>query len=172
MTTFFSSADPTMRPAEDIRLRGFVATAFTPHRIGQVRTAPTHAASVPFICSALGVPRADWPLLSRWADQLAHPASDAAFRGALYDVYAYVDVMVADRCNNLKDDLLSDLIMAQVDGDGLDSDELRRLVAGALMDVEGSCLGTHLVRIRGRRPIRRRSGCRWPRTNASRPQTE
>lgn len=115
MTALFSSPDPTALRADDQRLRRLLAMAS--------------------ICSALGVPRADWPLFSRWADQLAHPASDAAHRGTLYDVYAYVDVMVADRCSNLRNDLLSDLIMAQVDGVELDSDELRRLVAGALLDL-------------------------------------
>lgn len=147
MTTSFALTDQTVRHAEDSRLRRLVGTAFTPYRIERLRTTPTDEVSVPFVCRALGIPRTDWPLLSRWADQLMRRTPDAAFRGALYDLFAYVDVMVADRCNNLKDDLLSDLMMAHVDGDELDSDELRRLVAGALMDLERSCLGAHLARI-------------------------
>lgn len=134
MTTLASSTDRT----EDNRLRRLVATACTPFRIEQLRTAALDGGPVPFICSALGIPREEWPLFYRWTDQLRQPTSDAAFRGALYDVYAYVDVMVADRCNNLKDDLLSDLIMAEVDGEALDSDELRMLVAWALMAVKRS----------------------------------
>jgi hypothetical protein len=38
-----------------------------------------------------------------------HAISDVTFRGALYDLYAYVDFLVAVRCRNLEDDLLPDL---------------------------------------------------------------
>jgi cytochrome P450 len=104
----------------------------------------TEPITVPLICSALGVPRSDWPLFSRWAADLAVPTSRRDFRGTVYDVYAYVDVMVADRCRNLRGDLISKLIMAEFEGDELDSDELRQLVVGALMDVEGSWLAENL----------------------------
>ena len=46
---------------------------------------------------------------------------------------AYVDDMVAARRHNLTDDLLSELIRAESEGDRLDLDELRMLVAGFLM---------------------------------------
>jgi cytochrome P450 len=46
---------------------------------------------------------------------------------------AYIDDMVADRRHTLTDDLLSDLIRAEDDGDRLNGDELRMLVAGLLM---------------------------------------
>ena len=46
---------------------------------------------------------------------------------------AYVDDMVAARRDDLTDDLLSELIRAESDGDRLNLDELRMLVAGFLM---------------------------------------
>lgn len=46
---------------------------------------------------------------------------------------AYVDEMVADRRQNLTDDLLSNLIRAEDDGDRLNADELRLTVAGLLL---------------------------------------
>lgn len=147
MTAAFSSTDPSPCRTEDSRLCRLGAVAFPRRRTEQLRNSVTHGVTVPLICSALGVPREDWALFSRWTDELTRPTSDGTFRSALYDVYAYVDVMVADRCRSLKDDLLSDLIMVQVDGDELDSDELRRLVAGALMCLERSCLGAHLAKI-------------------------
>jgi cytochrome P450 len=48
------------------------------------------------------------------------------------ELYAYIDVMVADRCRNLRDDLLSDLILAEADGDELTADELRMLISTLL----------------------------------------
>ena len=46
---------------------------------------------------------------------------------------AYVDDMVAHRRHTLTDDLLSDLIRAEDDGDRLNADELRMLAAGLLL---------------------------------------
>ena len=46
---------------------------------------------------------------------------------------AYIDDMVTDRRHTLTDDLVSELIRAEDDGDRLNGDELRMLVAGLLM---------------------------------------
>ena len=46
---------------------------------------------------------------------------------------AYIDGMVADRRQTLTDDLLSELIRAEDNGDRLDADELRMLVASLLI---------------------------------------
>jgi cytochrome P450 len=46
---------------------------------------------------------------------------------------AYIDGMVADRRRSLTDDLISELIRAEDDGDRLTMDELRMLAAGILM---------------------------------------
>src|SRR5271155_5048450 len=82
---------------------------------------------VPIICALLGAPREDWQRFSSWADDIfraftlsadIHALQPAVMRawGELDD---YVDDMVAHRRRSLTDDLLSDLIRAEDDGDRL-----------------------------------------------------
>jgi Cytochrome P450 len=56
-----------------------------------------------------------------------------AILAAWDELDAYIDNMAAQRRRSLTDDLLSDLIRAEDDGDRLSTDELRMLVAGLLM---------------------------------------
>ncbi|BBY29579.1 cytochrome P450 [Mycolicibacterium sediminis] len=76
------------------------------------------------VCATLGVPRRDWARLSRLAWQADAPSTDA--------LSAYVDVMIADRCWQPADDLLADLVMADVRGDGLTADEIRSIAVALL----------------------------------------
>src|SRR6201985_147983 len=96
---------------------------------------------VPIICALLGAPREDWQRFSLWADDIfqafcfsadIHALQPAVMRawGELDD---YVDDMVAHRRRSLTDDLLSDLIRAEDDGDRLDAAELRMLAGGLLL---------------------------------------
>ncbi len=95
---------------------------------------------VPIICALLGAPKEDWQQFALWADEIF-----AAFSfdpngidqdrvmyswGELDD---YVDDMVARRRHTLTDDLLSDLIRVEEDGDRLNADELRMLAGGLLL---------------------------------------
>jgi cytochrome P450 len=96
---------------------------------------------VPIICALLGAPREDWQQFSRWADDVfkaftftidvreVEPVVMRAWR----ELDDYVDDMVARRRNSLTDDLLSDLIRAEDDGDRLDTAELRMLAGGLLL---------------------------------------
>ena len=94
---------------------------------------------IPIICALLGTPREDWDLFSAWADDIFkvfdwnvvndEPDIMRAWR-ALED---YVDVMVSNRRGALTDDLLSDMMRAEVDGDSLSHDELLTLAATLLM---------------------------------------
>jgi cytochrome P450 len=77
------------------------------------------------LLGVLGVPRRDWLQVSCLADE----ADDAVSRAALDN---YIDVMVADRCWRPTDDLLSDLIFAEVDGDGFTADEIKAIVVALL----------------------------------------
>ncbi|WP_319445143.1 MULTISPECIES: cytochrome P450 [unclassified Mycobacterium] len=96
---------------------------------------------VPIICALLGAPSEDWQQFSLWAGdifkafgfnpQLVDEVDD--IMRAWSELDDYVDDMVAQRRNQLTDDLLSDLIRAEDDGDRLDSDELRMLAASLLM---------------------------------------
>ncbi|WP_123027445.1 cytochrome P450 [Mycolicibacterium stellerae] len=94
---------------------------------------------VPIISALLGAPREDWRLFSDWADDffklftwnVAEYEDDilAAWQG-LDD---YIDDMVASRRESLTDDLISEMIRAEDDGDRLSIGELRMLAAGILM---------------------------------------
>jgi cytochrome P450 len=96
---------------------------------------------VPIICALLGAPREDWQQFSRWADDIFKAfsfsvdftAEEAGVMRAWGELDDYVDDMVARRRQNLTDDLLSDLIRAEDDGDRLNAAELRMLAGGLLL---------------------------------------
>jgi cytochrome P450 len=96
---------------------------------------------VPIICALLGAPREDWQRFSSWADDIFRAftlsadiqALQPAVMRAWGELDDYVDDMVAHRRHSLTDDLLSDLIRAEDDGDRLDAAELRMLAGGLLL---------------------------------------
>ena len=77
-------------------------TTTEPMCIRVADTTPGHD-PVFLICDALGVPRQDWRLFMRWANDVSSPK-------ALDELHAYVDVMIADRCRRPTNDLMSMLI--------------------------------------------------------------
>lgn len=95
----------------------------------------------PIMCALLGAPQEDWQLFADWTEEIFKALNfqpdvnfdEAAIMRAWGELDAYVDDMVAARRDNLADDLLSELIRAESDGDRLNLDELRMLVAGFLM---------------------------------------
>lgn len=89
------------------------------------------------VCAALGVPREDWDMFARWADESANPRT-------WHELYCYLDVMIGVRCWKPSDDLLMDLILTDVDGRELSSDELIGLVA-TLMTVGADLAGNQLA---------------------------
>lgn len=78
--------------------------------------------SIAGVCARLGVPHKDWHLFRRWASESSNPK-------ALDELYAYVDVMIADRCRKPAGDLLSELIQSGIAGEELTVDDLRAIVA-------------------------------------------
>jgi cytochrome P450 len=95
----------------------------------------------PIICALLGAPSEDWQLFADWTEEIFKAFNfqtdvtfdESAIMRAWGELDAYVDDMVAARRDNLTDDLLSELIRAESDGDRLNLDELRGLAAGFLM---------------------------------------
>ncbi len=96
---------------------------------------------IPIICALLGAPRADWTHFERWAEAIFKMVNfsvnlveemPSVLRGWA-ELDLYVDEMVAERRHHLTDDLLSNLIRAEDDGDRLSADELRMTVAGLLL---------------------------------------
>jgi cytochrome P450 len=113
------------------RLQNRIVESIPPNEEADMTTAEpvfNNVADVPWrspialACAALGVPREDWRLFSRWADDAASPK-------AFDELCAYVDVMIADRCRRPTNDLLSHLIQVEADGGELTVDDVHMLVA-------------------------------------------
>jgi cytochrome P450 len=144
------------------RLRRLVSKAFTPRAVGRLDATITEIITrltdplveagrcevvediarpypVPIIAELLGAPAEDWKLFSEWADDFfkLFQWNAAEHEGAILTAWAelddYVDAMVAERRRSLTDDLISELIRAEDDGDRLSIGELRMLAAGILM---------------------------------------
>jgi cytochrome P450 len=148
--------------ADHNRLRRLVCKAFTPRSTARLQSTIVEVITelvdpvtitgrcdvvadiarqypIPIICGLLGAPREDWQLFSDWAEDIFkiltwNVANDAAVIMAAFDeLDAYIDEMVAHRRRNLTDDLLSELIRAEDDGDRLSAAELRMLAEVLLM---------------------------------------
>jgi cytochrome P450 len=140
------------------RLRRLVSRAFTPRAAARMRTACADVITelveartcagrcdvvadiarpypVPIICALLGAPREDWHLFSRWADDITKAFGtnvaneESAIVAAWEQLDAYVEDLIARRRKSLTDDLISELIRAEDDGERLTHDELVNLVA-------------------------------------------
>jgi cytochrome P450 len=148
---------------EHQRLRSLVAKAFTPRATARLHdtiddvvnelvdrvadagrcdvvTDIARPYPIPIICALLGAPREDWQQFSLWADEVFKAFSftfdvsdEPEVMRAWGELDDYVDDMVARRRHDLTDDLLSDLIRAEDDGDRLNAAELRMLAAGLLL---------------------------------------
>ena len=148
--------------AEHNRLRRLVSKAFRPRSTARLQTMIVQVITelvdpvtttgrcdvvadvarpypIPIICGLLGAPRGDWQLFSDWAEDIFkifswNVANDApVIMHAFDELDAYIDDMVAERRHNLTDDLISELIRAEDDGDRLTADELRMLAEVLLM---------------------------------------
>jgi cytochrome P450 len=152
-----------LQGAEHQRIRGVVSKAFTPRAVQRLHATIVDVIDeiiepvsrqghcdivadiarpypVPIICALLGAPREDWQQFSLWTDQIFKAFSFPFTADEVPDVMRawrelddYVDDMVARRRHTLTDDLLSDLIRTEHDGDRLNGDELRMLAAALLM---------------------------------------
>lgn len=96
---------------------------------------------IPVICALLGAPREDWQQFSRWAEDIFKIVSfdcdlaeeEPEVLRAWGEFDDYIDDMIAHRRDDLTDDLLSELIRAEDDGDRLDAGELRMLAFSILI---------------------------------------
>lgn len=144
------------------RLRRLLSKAFTPRAVARLDTTITEIITqltdplmaegrsevvadiarpypVPVICELLGAPPADWQLFSVWADEFfkTFTYNAAEYEPDILKAWGelddYVDNMVAERRTSPSDDLISELIRAEVEGDHLSMAELRMLAGGLLM---------------------------------------
>jgi len=148
--------------ADHNRLRRLVCTAFTPRSTARLQTTivnvitelvnPVTTAGrcdvvtdiarrypIPIICGLLGAPRQDWQLFSDWAEDIFKIFAwnvvndEPVIMAARDQLDAYLNGMIAQRRHHLTDDLMSQLIRAEDDGDRLTADELTMLAATLLM---------------------------------------
>jgi cytochrome P450 len=151
-----------MEGPEHTRLRRLVTPAFTPKAADRLRpvmrdvigrlvdqVAPAGRCDlvadvcepypIPVVCALLGAPAEDWKLFSGWATDIFRifnndVANDLPrIRAAMAELDDYVRDMIDERRSSPADDLLSDLIAAEEEGDRLSTDELVMMVEAVLM---------------------------------------
>ena len=94
---------------------------------------------IPIICELLGAPPEDWKLFSGWATDIFrifnnNLAEDLPLiERAGEELTAYVSAMITARRADPRDDLLSDLIAIEQEGDRLSTDEMAMLAQAVLM---------------------------------------
>ncbi|MCP5024738.1 MAG: cytochrome P450 [Actinomycetia bacterium] len=94
---------------------------------------------IPIICELLGAPKEDWEKFSHWANMIFQVFNND-FADHLDEVIeaqeqldAYVTALIANRRDDPRDDLLSDLIAAEEEGDRLSNPELIMLVEAVIL---------------------------------------
>jgi cytochrome P450 len=94
---------------------------------------------IPIICELLGAPKEDWKLFSRWAADVLR-----IFNGNLHEdlpiisaaqdeLDAYTRDLIAERRDKPAEDLLTDLIAAEEEGDRLTTEELVMMAEAVLV---------------------------------------
>lgn len=142
-----------MDPPKHSRYRRLVSAGFTPRMIGQlvdhinemaeaivegvadrdeIEFVEEVAAELPLqvICELLGVPNEDRHLIFDWSNRMVGAqdpdfrTSDADGEAAAAEIYTYCHALAEDRRANPRDDILTALVQAEVDGDRLSDQEL------------------------------------------------
>jgi cytochrome P450 len=133
------SAD-RLRPFMRTVLEGLIdATEASGNRECDFVTAICEPYPIPIICELLGAPKEDWRDFSRWATDLLRVfngnwAQDGpAIEKARVELDAYVRALIAERRAAPREDLLSDLIAAEEQGDRLSVDELEVMVEAIIL---------------------------------------
>ncbi len=152
----------TTEGAEHLRLRKLVGPAFTPKQADTMRplmrqviselvdpVAPTGRSEfvadvcepypIPIICAMVGAPREDWQLFSRLASSVFRFFDEDArdhvdeIVAAREEMDAYVTALIEERRAAPRDDLLTDLIRVEEEGDRLSDTELLSLVEALIL---------------------------------------
>lgn len=152
----------SMEGDEHSRLRRLVSPAFTPRAADRLRpfmrevmdglidplvvtgrcefvSAVCEPYPIPIICELLGAPKEDWEQFSAWAtsifkvfnDDMAEHVNEVCDAGEALD--EYVTKLIEARRLEPRDDLLSDLIAAEEEGDRLSNQELIGLVEAVIL---------------------------------------
>jgi cytochrome P450 len=112
------------------------------------------------ICQHLNVERADWDLFSRWAETTflifssEVKGNEERIVRESREFSRYISALIDERRNNLGDDLISSLILAEQEGDRLSTREMVSLIQGIIAagtDTTRNQLSTSLALL-SRRP--------------------
>jgi len=151
-----------MEGPDHARLRRLVAPAFTPRAADRLRPFMREVVDglvdavvdqgrcelvddvcepypIPIICELLGAPQSDWKLFSQWATDIFRifnndVANDLPrIKAAMAELDEYVRAMIDERRTHPTDDLLSNMIAAEEQGDRLSTDELVMMTEAVLM---------------------------------------
>ena len=152
----------TMEGEQHARLRRLVAPAFTPASANRLRPTMRAVVNslvdsvagtgecelvadvcepypIPIICELLGAPPEDWKLFSGWATDIFRIFNNNLVEDlpliakAGEELTTYVSDMIAARRADPRDDLLSDLIAIEEQGDRLSTEEMTMLAQAVLM---------------------------------------
>jgi cytochrome P450 len=152
----------TMEGDSHARLRRLVAPAFTPASANRLRPTMRSVVNelfdrvagqgecelvsdvcepypIPIICELLGAPPQDWKLFSSWATDIFRIFNNnlvedlPLIQRAGLELTEYVTEMIAERRTDPRDDLLSDLIAIEEEGDRLSTEEMTMLAQAVLM---------------------------------------
>jgi cytochrome P450 len=151
-----------MEGDDHARLRRLVAPAFTPASANRLRPTMQRVVTelidqvsasgscelvadvcepypIPIICELLGAPPEDWKLFSNWATDIFRVFNGdlehdlPLIEQARIELDDYITDMVHTRRTNPQDDLLSDLIAIEEEGDRLSTEEMTMLAQAVLM---------------------------------------
>ena len=162
------------------RLRRLVSAAFKPKAVDALRAATREIVAERFVelrrdgggdlirafqyvpmrvmCELLGVPQEDFPIFGAWADALSpvflfmSPEQIEAATDAIRQLLRYLDELVERRRRQPDDDLISELIAAEDEGNRLSHEELLDMVANLLVgghDTTASQIGCTLFELLG-----------------------
>ena len=116
------------------------ADAFVARGGGDAMAEVVEAYPIAVICELVGAPEADWPLFSAWADDIFRlfrrnlPADLPIIEAAYRAMDAYLDGLIDQRrSSGPREDLLSELMRIEEEGDRLSFRELRELVGSLIM---------------------------------------
>jgi cytochrome P450 len=145
-----------------VRLRRLVAKAFSPREADRLRPFmrqvmddlidPVASAGradiagdicepypIPIICELLGAPPEDWQLFSRWAEDVLRIFNGTApdeldvIKQAQTELNEYVREMIDRRRSDPSEDLITQLIAAEEEGDRLSTEELVTMVNAVIV---------------------------------------
>ena len=137
---FTASAIEKLRPRiqaitdgllDGIEAQAAAAGETAPHRHVELISQFSYPLPVAVICEMLGIPEKDREQTQRWSENLLKPMredeAEEIGRG-IGEFIAYLRVLFAERRAEPRDDLITDLLHAEVEGDRLTEDEVLAMV--------------------------------------------